>query len=270
MQINTYKLFSLLNKASIDVAAAAAIQLLALCYVFNEPMAKAFVFPLFAGTLLFYWLDHYLDYKQQKEHSNRHVFVHKHIKILVFLAIFLMLSAGYVVMPAILQKPYLNSIGIMILLLVIYAFVNQFKSIKAFTKEMLVSACYSYAICFPLIPYANRFNLCVVAFAIFVLVLQNMLMVNLHEQEIDRKNNSSNLTLVLSKKHIITLMRLLFVLQLGIVCCALFWLNQPMLGYYLLLLFGAAVVQQLLVGSKIAYRIIGEWAFALPVIIIFS
>ncbi len=267
LQNNIYKLFSLLNYASIDVAIAAAVHLYVVASIFNVPQAQLLTFPLFAVVLVFYWLDHFIDYYRKKWQSPRHVFVYKNRLYLLVAAIFLMVNACIIAYPIII-KTMLIPFVLIIALIAVYAALHFIKTTRFVTKEFMVSVCYSYAICFPNIGNSNGMYLVVVGILLFLLVMQNMLMVNIHEKQIDYKNKSSNMALVFSKSAIKNIMYILFFAQLIITVFAGFYFNLPGLNRYFLCLMAAAVVQQLLVYHSKLYRILGEWAFALPALLL--
>jgi hypothetical protein len=263
LQNNIYKLFSLLNYASIDVAVAAATQLYVVTHIFNAPQSQRLAYPLFAVVLVFYWLDHIIDYYRKKWQSPRHIFVYKNRLYLLIAAIFLMVKALIIAYPIILNS-MLPEFLLMVTLLAIYTTLHFIKKTKHVTKELMVSVCYSYAICFPIISHNNIIYMVSVGVTLFLLVMQNMLMVNIHEAQIDYKNSSSNIILVFSKSTIKSIMHALFFAQLIITVLAGFYFNLSELNNYFLCLLVAAGLQQLLVYNNKYYRILGEWAFALP------
>lgn len=269
-----------LNDSSLDVAFGAALVLLPL--VIHQKAELGLIWPilLMLNTLVFYWLDHYLDIRQSNFYllSNRHRFVLKYKRPLQFISLAIVVC-NLICLFFLPVPKYSWSVPALVALLVYYLVSEFWFNPIKLSKEIIVSVIYATVITSIAMLLGNSsfklINYIIITLSLALAVMQNMFMVNLFEHNTDHENKSRNMLLSIGMTWFSRLFFVLFLVQTALATYLLLYSIEVFYWVYLAIILFVAWVQQMLfikrqnVWVKNNYRIIGEMAFWLAGLAVF-
>ncbi|MFN4082501.1 MAG: hypothetical protein ACK4K9_02615 [Bacteroidia bacterium] len=266
MQNKLFKPILSLHYLSVDVAFGAFVNSYFINKIFDIQYNLELSFCLFCSVLIIYWFDHYLDTLNKGFNviDERHEFVLKHKTKLAFASVLLSIFVCVII----------YSVGVIKLIKVILiSTISLFSYFllankRIISKEFMVSSIYALGITgLALLQNINQFVL-LFYIMIFLVTVQNMLMINIKEWSIDKQNNSSNLRWVFSEIFIMRVSFFLFFSTLLLFGILFIYKPENTMILYGFCLVLNGLVQQVLTHTQIKYyRVIGEAAYCIPVIL---
>ncbi len=268
MQSKLRNIIYILHWSSIDVCLGVAG--LALCLwqhiAIKPPLAWLFILP--STVWIIYFLDHWLDTKENGHIiSPRHAFIHQNRKIFVLFASLLALINGIILIVFFSFSQI--SYATMVVLPCLFYFLCTYFKVKWFTKELFAALIYTLGICFLPI-YSNlseSASLLFIAYfgiIVFLIALINLLQIAMVEAKADTIHKQQNTANIIGLQSTKMFLAILYPL-------ALFTLYTAPFAWGLMAGFTACIALHSIFYTRIAYtsyRIISEWSF-LAVWIIF-
>ena len=279
MRLLETKILRTLNILSIDIAAGAVLSTVFANRVFHFRAPWWYYFILFLSVWIVYTADHLIDAQKNKEKtfSSRHLFYYRHFRQIVFglsgaLVLLVILLFFYLTPALLIFGMTMGGVSALYLF-----FVSRSKQPSPWLmKELYVALIYTAGIWgFPMwmrFPFPWKFWL--FPFRFFLPVFFVLLLYSRYDYESDSKDGYYGMASAYYPGQIKFLMRFLLLLSLLLFVPAFWLFDYSRIALYESV-YGAMLMLSWLLYSRekdlkkdYRYRILGEWIFFLPGIII--
>ncbi len=279
MRFPGIRILGILNTLSIDIAIGAVMSAVFANTVFRFRAEAWYYLVLFLSVWVVYTADHLIDALKNKEKtfSRRHLFYYRHFRSVVYAIVVLTLAIAHLLYAHF--QPVLLGFGLAIgsSSAMYLFFVSRSKRPSLWLmKELYVALIYTAGIWgFPVwmrAPFAWKFWL--FPFRFFLLVFFVLLVYSRYDAEEDRKDGYFGMASAYYPGKIKKLMRMILWLSILLFVPPLWIFDYPRIVMYEII-FGAMWSLSVFLYCKdeilqkdYRYRILGEWIFFLPGIVI--